>query len=102
MKKFENIETSTGEYQNNGTQTDKTLITLTFIKNLKPPEITAGSLAAVDEDTQKRDSADTTGTIPDWLNYARDTEGLGNKGIRNVNVSVQCDIKVTVSGYRQL
>ena len=38
----------------------------------------------------------------EWLDYARDTEGLGNKGIKNVNIAVQCDIKVAASHYRQL
>lgn len=34
MKKFANMETGTGEYANATTQTDKNLITLTFIRNL--------------------------------------------------------------------
>jgi hypothetical protein len=35
-------------------------------------------------------------------NYARDTEGLGNKGIHNVNVAIQCDIKISNQAYRNL
>ena len=37
-----------------------------------------------------------------WLNYARDTEGLGAKGLKNVNVATQCDIKIAAAHYRQL
>ena len=41
----------------------------------------------------------------EWQNvaiFARDTEGLGNKGIRNVNVAIQCDLKIANTAYRNL
>ena len=34
--------------------------------------------------------------------YYRDTLGLGNKGARNTNIGVQCDIKIAAGHYRQL
>lgn len=36
----------------------------------------------------------------EWLKYSRDTAGLGKKGMRNVNVYTQCDIKIAASHYR--
>ena len=38
----------------------------------------------------------------DWLKYSRDTAGLGKKGMRNVNVYTQCDIKIAASHYRAI
>ena len=40
--------------------------------------------------------------VNDAINFARDTQGLGNKGIRFVNIGVQCDLKTVASYYKQL
>ena len=104
------LDTGAAEYKNSSTQTSKSLITLTYVRDLQ-------GAGATEEDEEEEETEKPTGTnLPTtpysetaagfksshWLNYARDTEGLGGKGNRMVNVSVQCDIKIAAAHYRQL
>ena len=78
-------------------------MTLKFLKSLNPAAY--GHLEDIDEDEmgQKRGSGCTEEQrIRDNIQFARDTEHLGNTGVRHTNIAVQCNIKMTAQDLRNL
>ena len=95
------------------TQTDKELVTIKYVKDLNlaekatsPGKFDIGSASGGEEvnHTEQRKASEAARELA-WKRHSsnvRDTEGLGRKGAKNCNVSVQCDIKIANIHYRQL